>query len=238
MKALRISFLLMALLMTDARAAQLVPLVACPGFTQGEPDDFATSGATVSVPFSKKIADRVAVYASLEGSVLAPRGWKCSAMRGTGNGTLFVLPPAGSSASYKGASVLLGYNPADSSAIDEIAQFTIRYFPKLFPVVAESEMDSRGITKEELLGPPYPEDILRYKSNRLLEFLTPPDRRGLGTSVRREFGPSHLPTYGAVDVDLAHEPKGSTSILTVRLSPELSFLQHPILTYFESTFPR
>ena len=160
-------------------------------------------------------------------------------MRGTGTGTLFIVPPVGSAAALKGASVLLSYSPGDSYPANlTIAGYVGRYFPKLSPGIIDAESRERGITKEDVLGPRYPKDVLHYKSDRLLEFLTPPQQRGLGTSLRDEYGPSPLPTYGVLAIDMPAAELNAAAILAARLPPELTFLRRPMLDYFERTFPR
>jgi hypothetical protein len=229
--------LLSLVTLADARASELVPYVGCPGFTQGDPDEFPTSGEPVAVPFPKRIAEKMAIYASHEGTVLAPRGWECSAMRGTGTGTLFVVPPAGSPAALKGASVRLSDSPGDSYP----ASVTIAGYRTVFSQT-ESGRRSRGngrtrADKARAVGSPISQGRSAVQE-RVLEFLTPPDQRGLGTTLRSEDSPSPLPTYGVLAIDMPAWELNAAGIVAVRLPPELLFLRRAILEHFERTFPR
>jgi len=70
-----------------------------------------------------------------------------------------------------------------------------------------------------------------YRTRRVLEFMTPSNHEGLGTSAWG-VGPSALPTYGVLAL---HVPPHELSItlLTVRLPPELNYLHATIVKRFE-----
>jgi len=73
----------------------------------------------------------------------------------------------------------------------------------------------------ELPRGPYPADHLRYRSSRVVEFETPPHRKGFGNEVSR-FVPNDNPTFGVAI--LIGNPPEHLLVLSIRLPDQLQSL--------------
>lgn len=132
------------------------------------------------------MADRLAYYSNGAMAVLAPRGWHCASLSGSGGGTLLVSPRReevqawfrldGQARPIFG--VQLTYTYGGTSGRFVVAAMIARMFP--------GHMDfARRVASEEYAGPlpsgPFGGDRIRRLSDTEVEFTTPPGRQGAGT---------------------------------------------------------
>jgi hypothetical protein len=68
-----------------------VPFVGCRSEGQADPID-APTGTNVPVPMSPEAAGKLAFYKGVIEGVLAPRGWYCLGIYGSGGDALVVSP--------------------------------------------------------------------------------------------------------------------------------------------------
>ena len=101
---------------------------------------------------------------------------------------------------------------------------------QLFPLLG-SEFITR-VRQEHLIPDssfdvePYPDDQLRYLSDRFVEYTTPPNRAGLGTDGIFEM--SHLPVTGLTILNLEDEMNSLTEV-RVRLPAGLNSVGEAIV---------
>jgi hypothetical protein len=79
--------------------------------------------------------------------------------------------------------IAVSYNWGGTSGRFEVARIVARVFPvyKAFVTGVRTKFDEPA--GAYTFGP-YPEDTLTYKSNRVVEYTTPPQTEGLGTQSR------------------------------------------------------
>jgi hypothetical protein len=165
-----------------------VTFVGCKSDGQQGPQDAPVSKSK-SVAIVPQLAQRLAYYQAQYGiGVLAPRGWYCFGTYGSSGQNLYVAPTPITSAelfsdSWKGltgAAIQLSGATGDTSGRFEVAKIIARVFPahKAFveSVIAEGEPAS------SFPSGPYPNDKLIYESRKLVEYVTPANTEGLGTT--------------------------------------------------------
>jgi hypothetical protein len=193
----------------DGSSVVAVPFVGCPtsGWSHAAPP--APAGPSRIVPAA--LAPRLAYYASRGLGVLAPRGWHCSEVYGSGGARLLVTPDPETArqlrpvAPTEPAVAVTWHNGANSGRF-VVAPIAAGLFPVARAFV-QSVIDLDLVPADELAYHPHPEDRLTRRSDTVVEFTTPADRDGLGTSA----GPlsrGTLPIHGVAmlivtDVDLA-----------------------------------
>jgi hypothetical protein len=193
------------------------------------------------VSVTQSVARRLAYYmASVAPGVLAPRGWNCVGFYGSSGGELLIVPQ-----SLKGTSVFTRRAEITGAAIElvessggtgsgdfEIAQVLARVFPKQSAFV-QREMEMLDQPERWLTFGPYPKDELIVQNDRLVEFQTPPNAEGLGSTNTR-LAANDDPIDG---VAIWEGPKPNRQpdllLLRVRLPPELRGLTSPIIRQFE-----
>jgi hypothetical protein len=137
-------------------------------------------------------AQRLSYYKAEEGvGVLAPRGWHCFGTYGSNGTTLYVSPDAINASdlfltSWKGFAgpvVQISSEEGDTSGRFAVARTVARVFPghKAFVegIIAEGIEPAGSFPYG-----PYPTDRLKYRSEDIVEFWTPPHAEGLGTASR------------------------------------------------------
>jgi hypothetical protein len=212
-----------------ASAAQRVPFVGCASDGQLGPVA-APKGAAKSVAIGAAAASRLAYYQARNSfGVLAPRGWKCFYFYGSSGASLLVAPSGkldDPDLRLAGPAVVMSVDSGGTSGRFLVAKYSARLFPKeeqafIAGVIAE------GIEpKANFPFGPYPKDKTTYKNARLLEFETPANADGLGTSDRLQ--KSSQPIVGMATL------KGSASepdfyLLTVRLPADQAQLAPAII---------
>jgi len=209
-----------------------VPFVGCPShdqlnFVKPPTDD------NKQVTLSAKATQQLAYYkAELGFGVLAPRGWHCFGLSGSGGTSLYVVPEpiqaeeiySKVSAGFKGPVVALEENSgAGGSGSFQVAEIIARVFPAYKDFLTGFRAD--GVP---LPAGPYPTDKLTYKSKRIVEYETPANTDGLGTQpgIMKD----SLPIAG---VAVLSGKAPDAELLTVRLPTKLKLLAPAIVQQLE-----
>jgi hypothetical protein len=144
--------------------------------------------AIPSVPSA--VAGRLAYYATEHLGVLAPRGWHCIGLYGSGGSTLIVTLgrlDAGDllqrGTQLTGPAVELSRYSGGTSGRFEVAKIAARLFPVARPFV-QQVIDEGVEPKENFPFGPYPDDSVVRRSASLVEFVTPANHEGIGTVGR------------------------------------------------------
>ena len=213
-----------------------VPFVGCPADGQAGPLA-PPKGEAISVTIAPAIARRLAYYQAGQGhGVLGPKGWHCREWYGSSGGFLAVTPqeirpPYFPPPTISGPAIYIGSADAGTSGRFEVAITAARLFPQSTREFVERIKGEDILPAKEFDVKPFPSDRLRYLSNHVVEFTTPANKDGLGTSGMLRA--SRLPIRGLVALNPEAEIDSLTEIY-VRLPAELSDLTQPILAW-EST---
>lgn len=172
---------------SDAKRQVSIPLVGCKSDGQAERIEAPESG-TITVSISRVAGQNLAFYKTAYGvGVLAPRGWHCFGTYGSSGETLVVSAgvidtsrslnrPKGLS----GPAIQLSYFSHETSGRFIVADTIARVFPA-FRSHAMDVMNMTDVPERERVFGPYPKDILTYRNEKIVEFLTPAHADGLGT---------------------------------------------------------
>jgi hypothetical protein len=168
--------------------------------------------------------------------VLAPRGWHCFGVYGSGGATLYITPtpidPKDLSTrqkeGFKGPVIRTSYIHGDTSGRFIVAEMISRVFPER-KAFLERVIEDFDLQKTRFPAGPYPGDSLTYKSPTQVEFTTPSNTEGLGTW--RSLAVENRPIQGAAILDgetpdLVHVP--------VRLPAEFARLAPLIVRQLEA----
>jgi hypothetical protein len=210
---------------------QRVAAVGCPANDQMGPARLQT-GESMPAPVEQRMAEQIAYYkAEHSPGVYAPKGWSCRAWYGS-NGSVLVVTPKRIEPPYfplpkiTAPAVMIESSDGGTSGRFHVAIVAAR----LFPLVA-SEFITR-VRQEHLISDslfdaePYPDDQLRYLSDRLVEYTTPPNRTGLGTDGMFEM--SNLPVRGLTILNLDVEVNSLTEV-RVRVAADLNSVAEAIV---------
>jgi hypothetical protein len=219
---------------TALQTAALVSFRGCNSDGQVGPIS-APEGKAVRIPLDRKAAGQLAYYkAAQEFGVLAPRGWHCFGVYGSGGSALFVMPEAISPSDLfsgkrelSGPVIQLNFRNGDTSGRDTVAEVIARVFPAYRAFAIEvAEMFDRPLSS--LPSGPYQTDKLIYKSSNVVEYTTPAETEGLGTlsSLKKD----KLPTRGVAI--LTGQPPNLV-FLAVRLPPRFRELIPAIIVTIE-----
>ncbi len=227
-------FLAFCLAPAAASAAQQVPFVGCAGDGQTGPVA-APKGAPKSIDVDAATAGQLAFYQAQDSiGVLAPRGWKCFYFYGSSGATL-VIAPSGNlqnalNAPLTGPAVVESQDYGGTSGRFEVAKYSARLFPQLEQAFIASVIAEGIEPKEDFPSGPYPADKTTAKSARLVEFETPANMDGLGTSGQLQ--KSALPIEGMAKLeDTADGP--DFYLLSVRLPANQAALAPAIVSQAE-----
>jgi hypothetical protein len=166
-----------------------VPFVGCASDGQIGPLK-APKGKGNVVAISPEAARRLAYYKAAQGpGVLAPRGWHCFGTYGSNGSNLYVSPnpigdplqSAGPWAGLTGAAVQLSEMFGRTSGRFEVARKIARVFPAHM-AFAQTIISERIEPASSFPQGPYPDDKLVYRNKEVVEYETPPNQAGLGTS--------------------------------------------------------
>lgn len=170
-------------------ASVSVPFVGCKSDGQQGPQD-APAGTTKTVRLAPELAQQLAYYKAEEGpGVLAPRGWNCISTYGSNGSTLYIVPGqidsklvfSDSWKGLNGPAIQLSLSVGDTSGRFEVAEVIARVFPAYSSFVRQVIAEGIEPASSFPFGP-YPGDKLTYRSNKVVEYKTPPNSDGLGTS--------------------------------------------------------
>jgi hypothetical protein len=207
-----------------------VPFVGCESGGQAGPVEIPTR-LDKAVQIESRLAERFAYYESGVGrGVLAPRGWYCYGLYGS-SGSAFIVTPErilGVNWPLTGPVVELDSTSGGTSGRFEVAQVIARVFPN-YKAFVQSVIDLFDFFESKVTYGPYSMDKLTYKNQRIVEYRTPPNSKGLGTLTGRlrENGES---------IDGVAILEGATPdllLLSVRLLPEMNSLKPAIIQQVE-----
>lgn len=203
-----------------------VPFIGCRADGQVGPLD-PPKGSPKHLALSPSDAARLAYYKAAEGpGVLGPRDWSCFETYGSNGDSLYLTPkPINSKWFFDehrihlfGPAIQYSASEGGTSGRFEVAQIAARVFPHYRSFV-------KGVIAEDIepasdfpFGP-FPADKLTYKSDHLVEFVTPSNRTGLGTQSWLAKAPGDITGFAmivGVDTDLLQ--------LNMRLPPDLTSL--------------
>lgn len=162
--------------------------------------------------------------------VLGPRNWHCLELEGSNGQTLFVTPGKLSSRDFLvarkgiiGFGITLVGRSGETSGRFDVAELIARVFPKYKPF-ARLVITERIVPARQFQFGPFVADRLTYKSDRVVEYVTPPRSKGLGTMFC--LMPDGAPIEGVAI--LVGDPPDA-AVLGVRLPAELSDLTPAII---------
>jgi hypothetical protein len=212
-----------------------VPFVGCQSDGQVGAVN-APTGKNKLVPISADSASRLAYYKSEQGfGVFAPRGWSCFGVCGSNGYALYVSRErvtasnvlSSTWAGFTGPAIELAGENGDTSGRFTVARVIARVFPAHKSFV--ERVIAEGIEPASTFPfGPYPEDKLAYRSEQMVEYETPANTEGLGTSSRLKKN-AH-PVSGAA-ILIGDSP--DLMLLAVRLPPDLTDLASPIIQQLE-----
>jgi hypothetical protein len=175
----------------SSNAVARLPFVGCESDGQQGPFK-APAGQSKQLAIPAGAAQRLAYYTADERlGVLAPKGWHCFGTYGSSGTSLYVSPDPINVADlfstnwkgFAGPVVQISYEYGGTSGRFGVAETIARVFPahKAFVerVIAEGIEPASSFP----FGP-YPADTLKYRSENIVEFATPPRAEGLGTASR------------------------------------------------------
>jgi hypothetical protein len=204
----------------------VVPFVGCAADGQVGPVE-APTGEDLKLPIAPEAVQRLSYYEALGLRVLAPRGWHCFGVYGSGGETLFVSP------------LVIGWDNAYSDAVLSAPVIQVnRDFSgggpgrlsaalavaRVFPAHRRFAEDFVELFDMDLTFGPYPADRLTYINDEVVEYETPAQAEGLGTHNRLK--PGALPIRGVAILD-----KNTYNLihLAVRLPVDLAGLAPVII---------
>jgi hypothetical protein len=209
----------------SAEAQQRVPAVGCPANDQMGGSRLQ-AGASMPAPVQQQLAGQIAYYeAEHSPGVYAPRGWSCRAWIGS-NGSVLVVTPRRLEPPYfplpriTGPAVTIDSSDAGTSGRFHVAIVAAQLFPLVGSDLITRVRAEHLISDSSFDVEPYPDDQLRYLSDRFVQYATPPNRSGLGTDGLLEM--SDLPIRGLTLLNLAVEVNTLTEVrvrLPLALNP-------------------
>ena len=176
------------------------------------------------------VARTLSYYVSAgELAVLAPSGWHCIQIYGSGGADLFVTPVPhtpdelyADHAPLAGPAVQLEWMNGCTAGRDQVAQVAARLFPTrpdLVRTAVENDPDSAARFPH---GPYRTDSVVRHGPVDV-EYVTSPGHRGVGTDGRLAVGDTAI---GGAAVLTA---EGNVVKVAVRLPPSLAWLAQPII---------
>lgn len=213
-----------------------VPFIGCASSGQIETLE-APRGTSRSAPISSRDAQALAYYKSADGiGLLAPRGWYCEGVSGSGGYALFLSPKpirhdVSGWESLGGPAIEINHMTSENSGRYEIAEIMARVFPayRAFGTRVMKGMDLPLQTGR------FPKDTLMYRGKTIVEYNAPGQTEGLGNFHSR-LGKNDLPIKGAaILIGDAPNVGGGPGVvlLSVRVPPALAGLIPVIVAQVE-----
>ena len=215
-----------------------VPFVGCKSDGQAGPVDAPTEAEMV-VQIDPKMAQKLAYYkAATSSGVLAPRGWYCFGTYDAGGDSTFVTPDPidtghfflGARRTLTGAAIDVDHLYGGTSGRSLVARVIARVFPG-YKSFVDGVIEMFDFLAKEMVFGPYPSDKLIYRSDRLVEYRTPPRSEGLGTMSSR-LQPNNR-AIGGFAALLGELPFVDVLLVSVRLPPEMISLEGAIVEQLE-----
>ena len=215
------------------KAQTTVPFVGCKADGQVDSVD-PPKGSAVALAISAREAGRLAYYKSARTmGALAPRGWHCGAINGSGSEDLYILPKpfdprdifSSERPKISGPAIGVSRLYGDTSGRFEVAEIISRMFPAYRSFAANV---AAAFDLPPFPARPYPMDTIRYKGKTLAEYRTPPQTEGLGTYSW--LGKNDRAISGAA---MLVGPAPDLLLIAVRLPDSLQSLAPIIVARFE-----
>jgi len=188
---------------TQAVVPVTVPFVGCRSGGQLGPIA-APKSSDKSITVPPNVAKRLAYYkAKWSPGILAPLGWNCLGINDHDSFTLLVTAKSPKNNKSKAKSIperiaslthLFSHRKSDITGpailVSEyygttegklkVASFVARLFPE-HKTFVQALIKQGTIAEKDLSYVPYPNDTLTYRGDRIVEYQTAPNSRGLGT---------------------------------------------------------
>ena len=216
-----------------------IPFVGCKADGQVGPQP-APHKPPLHLPIDPTAANRLAYYEGFDGlALLGPRDWNCFETYGSNGSTLYVSPtPLNSNQffdsnwkGFTGPAIQISSMIGDTSGRFAVAAVIARVFPAHRDFVNNVIAEGLRPASDFPFGP-YPDDHLSYKNKELVEFITPSNRQGLGTSSR--LLPNEQPILG---VAMLTGEELSLTQLSLRLPASMDDLAPIIIRETEQEKP-
>lgn len=194
-----------------------VPSVGCPADGQVGPLAPPSVSAQVIHP-TTALPGPVAYYKGAQGvGVFAPAGWHCFVVYGSDAATTMVtqkpIPSSLSNLSPLNApAITLSILYGGTGGRFDVASYGFMLFPDLSRDFVKQVEAENFVSKKDIERPKYPDDKLKYLNESLVEFMTPANKKGLGTQSYINMGDT--PVSGLVDYDAS----GDVSVSVLRIS--------------------
>ena len=182
---------------------------------------------SVKRSFSWHDAKNLAYYKSAEIGLLAPKGWNCEGYSGSSGWGMFLSPEPIKGEprwpNFKGPAIDAQHiSGASGFGRLRIAEAVFRAFPA-FRTWAVRNVEGFDT---HLPSGPYPTDRVRYRSSRVVELESPPQRKGFSNDFS-QIVPNDKPTFGVAI--LTGNPPEDLLVFCIRLPNELRSLL-PLIT--------
>ncbi len=203
-----------------ASGMSTIPFVGCPA--DSDAGKIVPTGSPISANIPLVVASHLAFYVSFNLSVLGPRGWACSGYQ-AGNINRLDVYPTGSN----------GGKPPDIEVThNDNIYFPIRlglYFPKIIgtEAIKENALDFNE-TEKQFVVPQFPDDRLTYLNSWAFEFVTPPDKIGLGNQIVFLPKSPEFSDYGIISIPQV----GDSEVFAVGIQLPKTFID--LLPYIEN----
>jgi hypothetical protein len=189
--------------------------VGCVSYGQARNADARKSECTTNLPSSRCGESRVLQVC--RDRLVAPKGWNCEGCSDSSGWGMFLSPEPIEGEpgwpNFHGPAIDLQRITAENGfGRSQIAEAVSRVFPTSRPWAMRS-MEGLGLNTN-LPGGHYPTDRLKYRSSRVVEFETPPRKKGLSGDFSRMV-PNDKPIYGVAI--LMGNPLGDLLVLSVRM---------------------
>lgn len=172
-----------------AQSQSSIPFVGCKADGQVGPQP-APHKPAPRLHLNPTEASRLAYYEGFEGTgVLGPRGWYCFETYGSDGSNLYVSPTPlnpkqffdSKWKGFTGPAIQISTMIGDTSGRFAVARTIARVFPAHRDFVNDVIAEGLESAPDFPFGP-YPDDHLTYKSKELVEYVAPPNHKGLGTA--------------------------------------------------------
>ncbi len=222
----------------SAVASEMVslPYVGCSSFGQSQVLE-PPKGTSPPVRISAQDAPALAYYKSADGiAVLAPRGWYCQGVSGSGGAALFLSPKpiVHTSSGWKGLdgeAIEVNVISGENSGRSEIAEIIARVFPAYRWYARQVEDPDSPLPTG-----PYPKDTLTYRGKAIVGYETPARTGGLG-NFDSWLGINDFEIVGAaILLPGSRQRVGIIPhlvLLSIRFSADLASLAPTIVRYVE-----
>ena len=219
-----------------------VPFVGCPSDGQVGPLE-VPNGTTKVVAVSQQDAQRLAYYEAFRNGVLAPRGWHCFGVYGSGGSHLFVVPQSVDTSKVLsidrdllGPAIVLSSDDGGTSGRFTVAEMIARVFPA-FKALTKRVADE--ISPDQFPVGSFQGDRLTYTSKSQLEYVTPAQSDGMGTRSWLKKNDRPIAGVALLQWETAdHSQMPDLVQLAVRLPRELSGLAPAIIHQVEREVAR